>query len=58
MHILILFIHRAPALKSYLQASRWIPLAIHPYANLTAVFLASLEQDPEEGDDMPDLSEM
>jgi hypothetical protein len=32
-------------LKPYLNAARWIPLAINPYGNLTAVFFTALEGD-------------
>jgi hypothetical protein len=32
-------------LKPYLNAARWIRLAINPYGNLTAVFFTALEED-------------
>jgi hypothetical protein len=33
-------------LKPYrLNAARWIPLAINPYGNLTAIFFTALEGD-------------
>ena len=36
---------RADTLKLYLSVSRWIPLAINPYANITAVFFTGMEED-------------
>jgi hypothetical protein len=48
---------RAVALKPYLRAARWIPLAINPYTNLTAVFLSAMQEDPED-EDIREPSEM
>lgn len=48
---------RAKALKPYLSAARWIPLAINPYANLMAVFFSGMQQDPED-EDITEPSEM
>jgi hypothetical protein len=45
LFILTLHMHRAEVLKPYLNAARWIPLAIDPYANLMAVFFTALQQD-------------
>ena len=36
---------RADTLKLYLSVSWWIPLAINPYANITAVFFTGMEDD-------------
>ena len=47
----------AKALKPYLSAARWIPLAINPYANLMAVFFSGMQQDPED-EDITEPSEM
>jgi hypothetical protein len=49
--------YSAKALKPYLRAARWIPLAINPYANLTPVFFTGLEQDGDE-EDINETSEM
>jgi hypothetical protein len=49
---------RADVLKPYLSAARWIPLAINPYANLTAVFFTALEEESVEDEDLEEPSEM
>jgi hypothetical protein len=52
-------LNRDVSLKIYLNAARWISLAIHPYANLTAVFFTGLEEDMSEEDrDVRQSSEM
>jgi hypothetical protein len=50
--------HRADALKPYLNAAHWIPLAINPYANLTAVFFTALKEEDVEDEDLTKPSEM
>jgi hypothetical protein len=51
--------HRAEVLKPYLNTAHWIPLAINPYANLTAVFFTALEEDGVGVDeDLEEPSEM
>jgi hypothetical protein len=60
IHILCIyssFVLSAEALRPYLRAARWVPLAINPYANLTAVFFTGLEEDPED-EDVAESSEM
>jgi hypothetical protein len=52
----LLFIRRAQALKPFLHAGRWIPLAINPYANLVSVFFTALGQEADE--DLNQSSEM
>jgi hypothetical protein len=49
--------HRDNALKPYLSAARWIPLAINPYANLTAVFFTALEEEGIDSVEDEDLTE-
>ena len=49
--------YRAEVLKPYLSAAHWIPLAIHPYANLTAVFFTALQEEGHE-EDLEEPSEM
>lgn len=48
---------RADVLKPYLSAARWIPLAINPYANLTAVFFTALEEEGIQGHGEEDLEQ-
>jgi hypothetical protein len=50
-------VRRAKALKPYLGAARWIPLAINPFANITAVFFTALEEDGAD-EDLVEPSEM
>ena len=48
-------------LKPYLSAACWIPLAINPYANLTAVFFTALQEEGTvaiEDEDLEEPSEM
>jgi hypothetical protein len=44
IHRSLYFVSRAKVLKPYLNAGRWISLAINPYANLTSVFFTALEE--------------
>jgi len=57
VHIFNIRIRRAPALKLYLHAVRWIPLGINLYANLTAVFFTGLDEDAED-EDVTESSEL
>ncbi|KIM43032.1 hypothetical protein M413DRAFT_26238 [Hebeloma cylindrosporum] len=50
---------KAPALKPYRHAARWIPLGINPFANLMAVLFTGLGEEIElEAEDVIEPSEM